>query len=340
MNIITSSVLDTIASGAADVSLVARKLKVSNDANNGTKTPEFLYLDIQGVICKPSRPETVQSYTVTWTTGGAANTEYKFVITQQLSDGTNVNAPISYITGATTSNTDIGTALALKVNNFKPLNAVSVHGGSNSITVTAVAGKGAPLLSIPTSGNLNVTVAANMAGVSISASTVADPSVLTATAHGLTVGSVITITSADDAKLASGTYRVIPTNLAANTFSLASVDGQTTLAGVTGTTTATVVKVAGYAYGQGADLVAAGLAATSGALYKAYVFTYDAAPNRIEKIGASIHTLWVKEAASSTSTSYATNFSTFDAELMKKLKGVVLDSASESSTIASVAVTS
>lgn len=337
MNIISSSVLDTIASGAADVTLAARKLKISNDANNGTVTPEFLYPDIYGVICKPSRPETVQSYTVSWTTGGAANTQYRFTVTQQLANGEIVQSVISYTTGATTSNTDIGTNLALIVNNSKPLSAVSVHGGSNSITVSAVAGKGAPLIAIPLSGNTNVTVAANMAGVSIASSTVADPSVLTATAHGLTVGSILTITSADEAKLASGTYRVIPTNLAANTFSLASVDGQTTLAGVSGTTTATVVKVAGYAYGQGADLVAAGEKATSGALYKSYKVTYDAAVNRTEKVGASVHTLWVKEAASSTSTGYATNFATFDAELMKKFKNIVTDSGSDTATIASSA---
>lgn len=326
MNNISYSVLNTIASGAADATLVAGKLVITKDANNSTITPQINYLSIingNAVTLQPSLVETVLSQTFTWTTGGSANTAYGFVFQQTLSNGSIVSGTINYTTGASTSNTDIGSSLKQVFNAHTEFNATVAYTATNNyITITATAGNGAPLFITGNAFGPGGTLAANMAGVAIASNTTANPTVITSTAHGLVVGSVITIISADETKIVSGTYRVIPTNFTANAYSLASLDEETTLAG-TSTTTATVVKRAQYAVGQGADLVAAGITeATSGAIYKTYTFPYDALTQRPERANPSQHTLYVKEGATTTTASYATNFATFDAALVAILQGV------------------
>lgn len=324
MNNISYSVLNTIASGAADATLVAGKLVITKDANNSTITPPINYLSIingNSVTLKPSLVETVQSQTFTWTTGGAANTTCAFSFQQTLANGQLVQGLITYTTGASTSNTDIGSSLKQVFNAHTEFNTTAAYTATNNfITITATAGNGAPIF---ITGNAqNGVLAANMTGVAIASNTTANPTVITSTGHGLVVGSVITITTADQTKLVDGTYRVIPTNFTANTYSLASLDEETTLAG-TSTTTATVVKVAQYSVGQGADLVAAGITeATSGAVYKTYTFPYDALAQRPERANPSQHTLYVKEGTSTTTASYSTNFATFDAALVAILQGV------------------
>jgi hypothetical protein len=145
--------------------------------------------------------------------------------------------------------------------------------------------------------------------------TLASPSfatVITAVAHGLVNGKKITITSADDTKLASGTY--IVQYLSANTYSLYDVYGNPI--GASATTTATLVGVAGSAVGSGTDLAAAGeTGASAGVGYAKYYFAYNVPTTGVPgssalNTGLST-TLYVKQWATTTTATYTSNFQAF-----------------------------
>lgn len=140
--------------------------------------------------------------------------------------------------------------------------------------------------------------------------------VITSNAHGLVNGNVITITSADTTKLASGTFVV--QYLSANTYSLYTLSGNPVPASAT--TTATVVKVASAAVGSGTALAAAGVTgASAGVGYAKFTFKYNT-PIAGVPGSQSVNTnntavLYVKQWATTTTATYTTNYAAFAAKI-------------------------
>lgn len=308
----TNSVLNTVAASAADISMLARKLNVAITSTTGAGTfPTMRYSLIESAQVLKSLIETANNYKFSYT--AADNTDYSFTVIQTV-NGKPVQFTAELLnSGVGATATTIGNALVAKFNGAG-MNVTCTHTGTNAY-VTVVGNAGSPLF-VGLSGT-NVTAALNQAGVSIASCTAATPTVCTTgSAHGLVVGNTITITSADDTKLASGTYRVrtIPSS---TTFTMANPDTGVVIT-ASATTTATVVIVAQAGRGQGADLAAAGVSgAASGTQYSSYIFTYGfdtpGAGNTLSRSAGSIHTLYVAEGTSSTSPT--TNFGNFDVRM-------------------------
>lgn len=304
----TYSVLNTVAATAGDISLSARILNVAITSTTGTPGfPSGLkYPNIDSIQVIPSLVETVMVKTVTYT--AAANTTYSLTITQSI-NGVSYSFPIIYNSDAGGVDATIATALKTAINANSSIHGVVASGTVSPLTLTAQTGT--PLF---TATNVsNTTIAASMAGVSIASCTAATPTVCTCGAvHGLLTGNTITITSADDAKLASGTYRVGV--LSTTTFHLWNSYGDAIAASAT--TTATVVKVAQVAQGQGATLAANGITgATSGTDYTQYVYGYNISGGvqmgTAVLNGGNTHILYVNEGVTAT-VDKGTNFSNFD----------------------------
>lgn len=308
----TTSFLNTIAASAADVTLVSRKLAVAITSTTGSgQFPTLSYPNIVGVSITPAITETLYVTRVGWT--AASNTDYLFTINQMV-DGQKLSKTALFTSDASGTDTEIGTALAACFANTALGVTVAYTAANAYVTVTAVTGT--PTFQVVLGSTGTMTQTSQMAGVAVASLTVANPSVLTSTAHGLVNGSVITLTSADTAKFASGTYVV--QYLSANTYSCYDLYGNP-VAGFTGTTTATVVKVAGAAVGNGTILGsanAAGIAgfagATAGAGYAKYTFSYNI-PIAGVPGGQSLNTnntatLYVKQWATTTTATYNSNF--------------------------------
>lgn len=259
-------VLNTVAASHADLVLSAGTISLT-----GMSAPiVFAGIKRPSLGVQASLHETVQSYTLSWTLANSTN--YSFIVTQKV-DGILQTYTFYYTSQTTATNAQIAAAVTSTIGKLVNFHLTASYTSGTSLTITAVASSStvtaAPLFTLTALEGF--TVAGNMAGVAIASNTTATPSVITSVGHGLVTGDVITIVSADEAKLVSGTYRVL--YISANTYSLASKDGQTPLAG-TSTTTATVTKVAQYARGSGQDLVNAGVTNAS-ASYNYGTLTLD-----------------------------------------------------------------
>lgn len=317
----STSILNSFTASGADITLVSRKLNVAITASTGTGSfPTLNYPNIVTAVVSPAVTETLYSTRVGWTS--ASSTVFGFTVNQMV-NGLLLSKPAFYTSDSTATDTEIGTALAGMFANTSLGVTVTYVAANAYVTVTAVTGTPTFTISLGATGTMTQT--SQMAGVAVASSTVANPSVLTSTAHGLVNGSVITLTSADNTKLASGTYVV--QYLTANTYSLYDLSGNP-LAGFTGTTTATVVKVAGAAVGFGTDLVAAGVpGASAGVGYAKYVFNYslpsNTAPGATSVTTGYQHILYAKQWATTTTATYTTNFQAFATKMNEILSNYV-----------------
>lgn len=327
----TTSLLNTITASGADLTLVARKLNVAIAAANGSGSfPTINYPDIISATVSPAITETVLVSRVGWT--AADNTQFLFTVTQVI-DGQVVKMTANLgDSGVGATNTTIGTALAACFNGTA-LQVTCAYTPANAyVTITANAGYPIYQVTLGATGTMTYSTATTMAGVAIASSTVATPSVVTSVGHGLVNGSVITIVSADANKLPSGTFVV--QYLTANTYSMYSLNGNQ-CPGITGTTTATVVKVAGGAVGSGTVLAAryatgaqgyAGLAAAAaGAGYAKYTFNYNIASVVAgQKVSTNAsHVFYAKQWATTTTATYITNFAAFSVLMNEILSNYV-----------------
>lgn len=305
-----NAVLNTVAATAGDITLAARKLNVAITSSTGSGAfPTMDYRYIENIRIQPSLVETLKVSTITFS--AAANTDYAFSITQT---DTATGVPVTVVSRYTSDSTGAAADIAIGLKSTITANAdvlgVTISGASTTLTITAVTGT--PLYTV--TAIENTTYALSMAGVSIASCTGADPTVCTTGSnHGLVTGNVITITSADEAKLASGTYRVDYES--ATTFKLQNLVTGDYIA-ATATTTATVVKRAQVAQGQGADLTDV-TGAASGTCYSQYIFSY-AVPGAAQMGNATAtaqpeFTLYVAEGT--TTTSPTTNFGNFDVRM-------------------------
>jgi len=293
----TSSILSTIAASAADVSVSGHKVSIT-----GCPTMDYRTIQNEGSGVDSSLIEQLQVTTVSLFGGtGAANTTYTLYISQF------IQATNSFATGYLQHTTDATSFSATNICDAWRAQLVAQSGlkitgsGTSTLVLTAQAGNATFTVSNITPSSTTQVTASTITPVNINSSTVASPSVVTFSAsHGLVVGNVITIVSADNARLASGTYRVASIPLA-TTATLYSVNGQTPLAGVTGTTTATVTVPPQRSRGTYADLVAAGVTgATVGATYSQLPITFvslDGSLLGTTESNQSKHTLYILDGA-------------------------------------------
>ncbi len=262
--------LSTIQATFADIVVSAHTLSI-------TGCPPMDYRKIESMSVQASLVEIDQ---VTIVTPVAANsTTYAIYISQfQPADGATITATLTY-----TSNVSGDTATiicnALRASLLAQKNLQITGSGSSTLILTANAGS--PIFTVTnlSGGNLSIDNNTGMAGVAVASNTSATPSVLTSVGHGLVTGDVIILTSADQTKLVSGTYRVKVVN--SSTYSLYDLTGQIPLAG-TSTTTATTQLVPQYAVGQGPITVGVYVTGTQ---------TYaSGAPLGPEVLGSSGHT--------------------------------------------------
>lgn len=300
----TYSVLSTIAASAGDISLSGHKLSIT-----GCPTFDYRKMESWADGLNSSLLETAQVTTVTFT--AANSTNYSLFISQW-------NPALNKLVEANLTYTSLSTGdTATTISNaFRTLIAGQSNLGitaSGTATLILTGNAGTPLFTVTSISPTTTTQSSVVAGVAIASSTVASPSVVTSVAHGLLTGNVITITSANNARLASGTYRVV--KIDADTYSMYSVNGQTPLAGVTGTTTATVVIVPQYARGTYTQLVQAGVAASaisSTSTYSQLPITYVANVGSLmgnTTFEQDKHTLYVLEGA--------TNFAALNTRLIE-----------------------
>lgn len=254
-------VLNTIAASHADLTISGGTISLT-----GMSAPiRFSDILLPESGLQLNLVEQVQSATVSWTLSNS--TTYEFTIYQNIG-GIPQLYDFVYTSQNSATNAQIGNAIATVINKLTNFNLSATYTSGTSLTITALSPIPPVLASIPGEGAVyaptftlvgvqNITITANMAGVSIASNTTATPSVITTgSAHGLVTGSVITIASADETKLVSGTYRV--TYLSTTTYSLANLTTNAPLAG-TSTTTATVTLVAQNPRGQGTDLITNGI---------------------------------------------------------------------------------
>lgn len=271
-----SNFLLTAANLAINVSTGAGHLLIIS----GLPDINYLTAKSQGLIA--SKVETPQ----VWKALSAAATakEYEFQITQfcRQTDSTRV-WDVYYLSTSADTDTTIGANIKAIIDNYvakSGLNVVTTFASGTLVSTGLIikGGAGDPFVTITNVTNMTVTNPQLLLSNSrtIASVTAANPTVLTASgAHGLSVGQFVTITSADDTKLASGTYRVHTVPLA-TTFTLDTGDGVTTLA-ASATTTATFFPVAQASMGTFTDIgnivgAATTNPATAGHTYSTVVF--------------------------------------------------------------------
>lgn len=232
-------VTNTILAAGADISILARALTIT-----GAPAPIGYPAIINAAGPKMSL---VSAPNVLKLTYSAVNsTTYSFTIQQNTFSQDNLikTWTISFTSDTSATLAETQAAIIAAVNTSAGIQIVASASG-NDVLLTANAG-----YELFSATNItNITVASNMALTpTIASNTTAASTVFTTTApHGLVVGNVITITTSDVTKFVAGTYRVMTVPLA-TTFTLASVDGQTALAG-TATATGTMTLVPEYAFG-------------------------------------------------------------------------------------------
>ncbi len=308
----TTSVLNTIQASNADIVVSAGNLAI-------TGCPTMNYNGILSMTLYGSLVGQPQVTTVTFT--AANSTTYTLQITQfNKSVGRIISVPLTYTT-ASTGDTATTISAAFRAQLLAQTGLQITGSGSSTFIMTANAGYelftttniGPATTAIVTTMTLSTTIASNTTVTSANGGTV-----LTFSApHGLVIGSVITIASADESKIVSGTYRVYTVPLS-TTATVGSLDGSTPLGG-TSTTTATVTYPAQYALGQGADLIAAGVTtAISGRTYDKAVFVYKNYDGTLlgnTESSQHQHTLWSSETSSSNT--LTTNFDDFHERLIE-----------------------
>jgi hypothetical protein len=301
--ITTSSVLSTLAASAGDISVSGHKVSIT-----GCPTMDYRTIQSEGTGFDASLLEQLQVSTVTPT--GAANTTYSLYLTQY------VRATGQWVNGYLTHTTDSTTFTATAICNAWRAQLAAQAGfkitGSGTATLILTAQAGSPIFTVTSiaPSSTTITTATTITPVNIASNTTATPSVITFTgAHGLAVGNVITIASASESNLVSGTYRVA-TVPSGTTATLYSVNGQTPLGG-TSTTTATVTLAPQRSRGAYVDLVAAGVTGgTVGGTYSQIPMTYlsyDGTLMGNTESSQKKHTLYVLESA--------TNFSAFSTRI-------------------------
>lgn len=301
----TYSVLSTIAASAGDVSLLGHKLTIT-----GCPTFDYRKMESWGDGLNSSLLETLQVTTVTFT--AANSTNYSLIISQwNPTLNKQITIPLYY---TSLSSGDTATTIS---NQFRTLIAGQANlgvtaSGTSTLILTGVTGT--PLFTVINVAPSTTTISSTVTGVAIASCTAASPSVITTgSAHGLLVGNVITIASADDTKLLSGTYRVA-TVPSSTTYTLYSVNGQTPLA-ASATTTATVTLVAQYARGNYNQLIQAGVSSSlisSASTYSQLPITYVLPVNNLMgnvRSEQDKHILYVLEGA--------TNFAALNTRLFE-----------------------
>ncbi len=313
----SNSVLNTIAATAGDITLLARLLSVAITSTTGAgQFPQMKYNLIETVQDLPSLIEVVNNVKFSYT--AADNTEYSLTVEQNIDGQLRTFTAKLSDSGTGATNASIGTALADKFTD-NGFDVTATHTGADAfIIIVGIAGN--PLF-VGISGT-NVTAAVNLASVpTVASNTTADPTVITTSApHGLVVGNTITLTSGDEAKIVSGTYRVRSIPLT-TTMTLEQVDTRVTLGG-TSTTTATYTIDAQESRGDGTTLASAGIeGATAGTLYNTYIFKFGTetpgSSNTVSKSGGNEHTLYVAEGAPSA------NFTAFDDRMREHMNAFV-----------------
>ena len=320
----SKNTLNTIA-GAADVTVSKGVLTI-------TGLPKELKLNLitSASTLLPSLVEQVEILEVSYT--AANNTLYKFVVSQII-DGVLVQKNVEFLSDANGTDAEIATALVDSFNAQKGEVKAVASGSGSPITFTADAKfdsddliVGESILDItPVS---NVTVANNQSNITtalqVGSITNATPRVVTATAHGLSTGSTLTIALATGAGAAdvNKTHRV--TFLTANTFEL---DG-TSNTGAVVVTAATGIEEAQASRGQSGDLKADGILSTdiaSGKSYSQVDFGFGRIATPIMEAKRDISglesRLYVSAHDTLTPFAVTTNFGAFDTELTGVLDG-------------------
>jgi hypothetical protein len=328
------SVLNTVAATAGDISVAGRKLNVAITASTGTPSfPTMDYRYIESINFQPAVLEQLQISWITFTP--AANTTYQFEVTQAtpiVSTTTTVPAtlptfnpssPVSvisvYTSDAAGTDAAIQAGLAANINANSAVLGVVATTSAGKIILTAVTGT--PTFNVAAGTNTTLAAAAlsNVLSTTVASNTTATPSVVTASAaHGLLTGNVVVFVSADETKLASGTYRVL--YLSATTVSFQTLAG-VAVAG-TSTTTGTWSKRPQASVGVGATIAANGIAgAATGYLYSLWTFNYgilaNAAMVDFTVNAPNLHTLYVQEGLATTTGDPTTNYTNFKARMVE-----------------------
>ncbi len=310
----TSSVLNTFLAANADIVVAAGNLSI-------TGCPTINY---NGILSMTLAGSLVGQAQVTIVTPTAANsTTYTLQVVQfNKAIGRNVSVPLTYTT-ASSGDTATTICNALRAQLLAQTGLQITGSGSATFILTGNAGYelftvtniGPATTTVDTTTGmaLTPTIASNTTVTSANGGTV----ITFSAPHGLVIGSVITIVSADETKIVSGTYRVYTVPLS-TTVTVGSLTGSIPLGG-TSTTTATASLVAQYALGQGADLIAAGITtAVTGSTYDKAVFVYKNYDGTLlgnTESSQHQHTLWARE--TSTSDTLQTNFDDFHERLIE-----------------------
>ena len=265
MQVISNTVLDTIAASAADITLSNHQLSV-------TGTPTMDFRKIEKVLTLPALNELLTIATITPT--AAAATTFTILV-QQIVGGRTQSVYVSYITAAS------GDTATTICNAFRAVIALNpalqiTTGGTATMTLTALTGS--PIITVTSIAGTNA-VAYTVSGHAAltGGSSVASTGVFTFTGHGLAIGDTISVTAAGGSTYSLyGATVTVPFSVVVNTVPTANTF---TVRGLTITTNGSALAVSPVsqpARGTGASLVAAGVSsATSGNNYYAYTFLYS-----------------------------------------------------------------
>lgn len=288
----TWSILSTIQASAADLSVANHKLSITGCPTVDTRTMQSWDDGLNS-----SLTEVAQITTVTPT--AANSTTYTLYISQWVpSLGKMV---YGYLTHTTASSGDTATTICDAWRDQLEAQTQIKITGSGTSTLVLTGQTGSPLFTVTNIEPSTTTQSSAQAGVAITSSTTVSTgylgAVFTATAHGQVSGDVVTLSAT--ASVTAGTYRVV--KIDADTYYLRSVDGQVPVY-TTGSATATVAKVAQYARGTYAALIAAGVDdATAGSTYAQLPITYNAQVGSLlgnVSVEQDKHTLYILESAS------------------------------------------
>lgn len=290
MNRVTSSVLNSVAATAGDISVSDGSLSIT-----GCPTMQYSLIKSAGQGLVLSLLATPQVYTVTPT--AANNTTYTLQITQYVaSAGHIITRVLSYTSLASGSTaTTICNFLRLQLAAYTDIEIT----GSGTATLILTASSDSPIFTVTNTSAATMTIASSMLTASIQSNTTGTPSVITTTAaHGMVVGQTVTLTSLNQTKLVDGTYRIATVP---NVDEMTLTDNNGVPLTGTATTTGTLTLVAQVSRGSYADLVAAGVSgATSGNTYAQIPFTFADGSGQDSNLNQvtyplNIHTLYVYE---------------------------------------------
>jgi hypothetical protein len=325
MQVITNTVLNTIAASAADIVLNNHQLSV-------TGTPTMDFRKIEEVNTLPALNELLAIATVTPT---AADSTVFTINIRQYVGGKLVVVPISYTTAATG---DTATTICNAYRAMINANAIAAGGqlqvttsGTATLIITALTGS--PLLTVTSGAGTNA-VAYTVSGKTAftGGTSVAATGVFTKASHGLAVGDTISITASTSSTYSLyGSTVTVPFSVVVNTVPSSSTF---TVRGLTITTDGTGIgatAVAQPAQGTGASLITAGVTdAVSGTNYYLYKFTYGD-NNKLK--GGNVGEDHPKQVNLYVSQS-ATNFAAFDAQMILTQAAVTSGTTANAETVA------